>query len=258
VPYFISASIISIFSFSLSNYVIPDANSVKLQFEDKYIHSRPFSFNRRNIHRQIEPGVFIYMESYSNYSMTGYNFSLEKFNGAKLESKLMADQISWDSTKTKWTVRRYYIRDINGMKENIISGNALDTALNMLPEDFSMRLNIVETMSLKELNDFIEISKMQGETNVTSYLIEKYKRIAFPFSTFILTVIGVAVSSRKVRGGIGMQLGTGLMISFGYILFMQFSSQFSIGGSLPPLIAVWLPNIIFAVVAFYLYKKAAK
>jgi lipopolysaccharide export system permease protein len=99
---------------------------------------------------------------------------------------------------------------------------------------------------------------MQGETNVTSYLIEKYKRIAFPFSTFILTVIGVAVSSRKVRGGIGMQLGTGLMISFGYILFMQFSSQFSIGGSLPPLIAVWLPNIIFAVVAFYLYKKAAK
>ena len=257
-PYMVSAGFIALFAFSLSNFVIPDANRVKLNFEEKYIHSRPYTFNRRNIHRQIEPGVFIYMESYSNYSTTGYNFSLEKFEDGKLVSKMMADQISWDSTDNKWIARRYYIRDINGMHENLREGNTIDTTLNMTPEDFSRRLNVVETMSLSELNKFIKVSKMQGETNVVAYLIEKYKRTAFPFSTFILTLIGVAVSSQKVRGGIGMQLGTGLMISFGYILFMQFSSQFSIGGSLPPLLAVWLPNMIFAVVAFVLYKMAPK
>ena len=257
-PYMISAAVIALFAFALSNYVIPDANRVKLAFEEKYVHSRPYNFNRRNIHRQIKPGIYIYMESYSNYSMTGYNFSIEKFEDGELRSKLMADQITWDSTQNKWNLRHYYIRDIDGMHEKISDGTSLDTTLNMLPKDFSQRLNIVQTMSLRELNEFIRTSKMQGETNVTAYLIEKYQRTAFPFATFILTLIGVAVSSKKARGGIGMQLGTGLAISFGYILFMQFSAQFSIGGSLPPLLAVWLPNILFAGVALVLYRLAPK
>ena len=144
------------------------------------------------------------------------------------------------------------------MNETITTGNSIDTTLNMHPSDFARRLNIVETMSIGELNEFIKELKMQGETNVTAYLIERYKRIAYPFSTFILTLIGVSVSSKKVRGGIGMQLGTGMMISFGYILFMQFSSQFSIGGSLSPMLAVWLPNITFAIIAVILYKFAPK
>lgn len=258
VPYMVSATIIAVFAFFLSNFVIPDANRIKLDFEEKYIHSRPVSFNRKNIHRQIEPGIFIYMESYSNISLTGYNFSMEKFVDGKLKSKLLADQINWDSTKNKWTIRRYYIRDIDGLEETVTEGNAIDTTINMSPGDFARRPNVVESMSLRELNEFIQIAKLQGEVNVISYQIEKYKRVAYPFSTFILTLIGVAVSSRKVRGGIGAQLGAGLMISFSYILFMQFSSQFSIGGSIPPLLAAWLPNIIFAVVALILYKMAPK
>ncbi|MGC9341766.1 MAG: LptF/LptG family permease, partial [Bacteroidales bacterium] len=145
-----------------------------------------------------------------------------------------------------------------GLQEKITEGNTIDTTINMHPSDFTRRLNVVESMSLKELNEFIKVSRMQGEVNVIAYQIEKYKRVAYPFSTFILTLIGVAVSSRKVRGGIGVQLGAGLVISFSYILFMQFSSQFSIGGSLPPLLAVWIPNIIFAGVAFVLYKMAPK
>jgi len=257
-PYMISATVIAAFAFVLSNYVIPDANKVKLDFEEKYIHSRPASFDRKNIHRQIQPGIFIYMESYSNISQTGYNFSMEEFEDGKLVSKLMSDQIHWDSTKSKWTIRRYYIREIDGIHESIKEGLSIDTSLNMHPSDFTRRVNFVETMSYGELTDFIQVSKMQGETNVTAYLIERYKRIAFPFSTFILTLIGVSVSSQKVRGGIGMQLGAGLMISFSYILFMQFSSQFSIGGTLPPLLAVWIPNIIFAFVAFILYRLAPK
>lgn len=257
-PYLLSAFVIAMFSFMLSNLVLPKATRIKLDFEEQYIHSRPVSFDRKNIHRQIEPGKFIYMESYSNVSQTGYNFSMEKFENGILVSKLMADQIFWDSTKTKWTIRRYYVRDIDGLTETISEGNQVDTSINMYPGDFMKRVNVVEAMSLGELNEFISIAKMQGETNVTSYLIEKYRRTANPFSTFILTVIGVAVSSRRVRGGIGAQLGAGLVIAFGYILFMQFSSQFSISGSLPPLIAVWIPNFIFMVVAIIMYKLAPK
>ncbi len=257
-PYFLSAFVIASFSFLLSNFVIPDATQVKLDFEEKYIHSRPVSFKRKNLHRQIEPGVYIYMESYSNVSQTGYNFSIEKFEDGILKSKLLSDQIFWDSTNNKWTIRRYYIRDIEGLDESIRSGNLIDTTLSIHPDDFNKRINVVEAMSWRDLNDFIDQSLMQGEMNVTSYLIEKYRRTAFPFSAFILTLIGVSVSSRKVRGGIGAQLGAGLGIAFGYILFMQFSSQFAISGSLPPLLAVWIPNIIFAVVAIVFYKMAPK
>jgi lipopolysaccharide export system permease protein len=257
-PYMISALVIAIFSFLLSNFVIPDANRVKLSFEDRYIHGKPVNYDRRNIHRQIEPGIFVYMESYSSYSQTAYSFSMEKFVDGKLVSKLMADQATWDSTQSKWTVKRFFIRDIDGMNEKITEYTSLDTAIRMHPNDFSRRPNVVETMSLGELSDFIHLARMQGETNITAYLIEKHKRIAFPFSTFILTIIGVTVSSRKVRGGIGMQLGMGLMISFGYILFMQFSSQFSIGGSLPPFVAVWIPNVFFFGVAMELYRRAPK
>jgi lipopolysaccharide export system permease protein len=257
-PYFISACFITIFSFALSNFVIPKATKTKLDFEEKYIHKRPQTFNSKNIHKQIEPGVFIYLESYSTLSRTGYNFSMERFEEGKLVSKLMADQISWDTTKNAWNIRRYYIRDINGLKETISEGAIIDTTLRITPADFSRRLNAVEAMSYSELNEFIDVSRMQGETNLTAYLIERYKRTAFPFSTFILTLIGVTVSSKKVRGGIGTQLGTGLGISFAYILFMQFSSQFAIGGSLSPLLAVWLPNILFAIIAGFLYKMSPK
>lgn len=258
VPYIISASIIAMFSFFFSNYIIPDANKVKLDFEEKYVHKQPVTYSRKNIHRQIEPGVFIYMDSYSTIKFTGYEFSLERFENGQLVYKLMGSNIQFDTAINKWRINNYYIREIDGMHEKITEGKSLDTTLNMFPGDFSRRLNVVESMSLHDLKEFIKLSKMQGETNLISYQIERYKRTAFPFSTFILTLIGVAVSSRKVRGGIGVQLGTGLIISFGYILFMQFSSQFSIGGSLPPMFAVWLPNIIFAVVGVVMFRYVPK
>ena len=257
-PYLISAFIIATFSFLLSNYVIPDANKVKLDFEERYVHRQPMQMSKTNIHRQIEPGVFIYMSSYSTLSSTGYDFSMERFENGQLVYKLIAVKIQYDTSINKWNINRYYIREIDGLHEKISEGDRLDTALNMLPTDFTRRLNVVESMSLRELNEFIRLSRMQGETNLVSYQIEKYKRYAFPFSTFILTLIGVTVSSRKVRGGIGVQLGLGLIISFLYILFMQFSSQFSIGGSLPPMLAVWLPNIIFAGIGILMYKFAPK
>ena len=258
IPYFLSALVIAIFSFVLSDYILPNANKVRLDFEELYVHTRPYSFKERNIHRQIQPGVYIYMETYSTMSDIGHKFSMEKYEDGILVSKLMSDYVKWDSTRNKWIIRNYYIRNIDGLNEEILQGREIDTVLNMYPEDFKRRLNIVETMNIRELNDFIETQLLQGESNIAAYEIEKQKRYAYPFSTFILTLIGVSVSSRKVKGGIGMQIGIGLLVAFSYILFMQFSSQFAIGGSLNPLIAVWIPNIAYAIIGISLYRLAPK
>lgn len=257
-PYLISATFIAGLAFYLSDRVIPRANKVKLEFEEQFIRRRPIRFKTKNFHRQIEPGVYIYLASYSNVSKVGYNFTIEKFEDGELVSKMFADQIRWDTAVDKWQARRYYIRTIDGLMETIEEGRLIDTTLAIHPDDFKMRLNIVETMSLKELDEFIKKQLMQGETNVTSYQIERHNRVAFPFSTFILTLIGVAVSSRKMRGGIGLQIAIGVVISFTYILFTQFSKQFAIGGLLPVMVAVWLPNIFFLIIALYLFKLAPR
>ena len=257
-PYFISAVLIASVSFYLSDQVIPGANKVKLDFEEQYVRKRPISFSTKDFHRQIEPGIYVYLHSYSNVSKVGYQFTIEKFEEGELVSKMVADQIRWDTTVNKWRARRYYIRTIDGLHETIEEGKQIDTTLAMHPDDFKMRLTIVETMSLKELDEFIAKQRMQGETNVTSHLIERHNRIAFPFSTFVLTLIGVAVSSRKMRGGIGLQIAIGVVISFTYILFTQFSKQFAIGGLLPAVAAVWLPNVFFLIIALFLMRLAPR
>lgn len=258
VPYLISAVFIAGVTFYLNDKVIPRANKVKLDFEERYIHKRPVRFKTKNFHRQVEPGVYVYLKNYSNVSKVGYDFTIEKFEEGNLVSKMFADQIRWDTASEKWSARRYYIRTIDGLKETLEEGRMIDTSLAIHPDDFKMRLNIVETMSLKELDDFIKQQLMQGETNVTAYRIERQNRISFPFSTFILTLIGVAVSSRKLRGGMGLQIAIGVVISFTYILFTQFSKQFAIGGLLPVMVAVWLPNIFFLIVAIFLLRMAPR
>jgi len=257
-PYMISAIFIALLSFFLSDRVIPRANKVKLDFEEQYVKKRPVRFKTKDFHRQIEPGVYVYLQSYSNVSKVGYQFTIEKFEDGELVSKMFADQIRWDTTINKWQARRYYIRTIDGLNETLEEGKSIDTTLSIHPDDFRMRLTIVETMRLKELDEFIKKQLMQGETNVISYQIERHNRIAFPFTTLILTLIGVAVSSRKLRGGIGLQIAIGVVISFTYILFIQFSKQFAIGGLLPVMAAVWLPNIFFMIIALFLMRLAPR
>jgi lipopolysaccharide export system permease protein len=256
-PYFVSALIIALFSFMLMAYIIPPANVVRKDFEYKYI-KKPIRNTDKNIHRQIEPGVFIYMKSYNVTNNIGYKFSMEKFEDGVLKSKLISDWAKWDSTKTKWKVKNYYIREINGNEEVITKGTSIDTTLNLLPEEFKRMQNFTETMNLTQLNKYIDKQYMQGADNVVELLIDKYQRFAYPFSTFILTLIGVALSSRKVRGGIGMHIGFGLILSFSYILFMRFTTMFAISGSMNPLFAVWIPNIIYAIISVFLYRLAPK
>ncbi|RLD63120.1 MAG: hypothetical protein DRJ01_04540 [Bacteroidetes bacterium] len=256
-PYFISSFVIALVSFILIEWVIPPANKVRLDFEEKYIKNA-YRNRDKNIHRQVEKNVFVYMESYNNFYDIGYKFSIEKFENKQLKSKLIADYVQWDTVKNKWKIHNYFIRDLDGMNEKITSGRSIDSTINMLPEDFTQRLNVVETMNMQELNKFIDEQKMIGSENITTFLIEKYRRIAFPFSTFILTLIGVSLSSRKTRGGVGINIGLGLLIAFSYILFMQIFTVFSTNSSMNPLISVWIPNLIYAVIALFFYKRAAK
>ena len=257
-PYFISALIITLFSFTLNNFVIPHATAKKQVFEEQYYHRAPRVFSDRNIHRQISPGVFIYLENYNTYNNSGRLFSMEKYENGELVSKLMSKEVHWDSTTNKWRVRDYMIRNFDGEKQILITGKSIDTTMNISPEEFKRRDNAVEAMNLPELNRFIKRQKMQGASNLNEILIEKHKRFSFPFSTFILTLIGVSVSSKKVKGGIGMQIGIGLLISFAYILFLQFSSQFAISGAFSPFVAAWIPNVLFFVIAIFLYRMAPK
>ena len=256
-PYFISAGLIAVISFYFNGWVIPHSNKIKLDFENVYIKN-PVEFKDRNMHRQISPGVFMYMESYNNNNNTGYRFSLEKLENGKRTWFLNSDRIIWDSLSGKWKIENYYLRKINGFHEYIESGLRKDTTLNIRPSDFKRRLNIIEAMDTPALNSFISEEEQQGSANVTAYKVEKYRRTALPFSTFILMLIGVSLSSRKVRGGIGAQLGIGIFLSFAYIMFQQISNTFAINGSIAPLIAVWIPNFIFAIVAVYMIRMAPK
>lgn len=254
-PYMVAATVLAGISLYLNNSVLPHANVKRTSFELKYIKN-PYVYKNRNVHRQISPGQYIYFESYNNFDNIGYQFSFEKFENGKMSYKLLSDRIFWDSTKTKWTVENYFIRNINGQNESIKSGYRFDTTFAFTPADFNRRVNYaVETMDYAELNSFIEGETMRGSEEVVFYQIEKYKRFSYPFATFILTLIGVSLSSQKVRGGIGVQIGLGILLSFTYIMFMQITTTFATNGNVPAIIAVWIPNMVFSVIAFILVRK---
>jgi lipopolysaccharide export system permease protein len=258
-PYFLSAFIIASFTFVLTNYVIPKANLVRMEFEDKYYHSSNKRIPVENIHRMVAKNTYVFMGTFSALTQRGQNFTIEKISdNGYLESKLSAMSVSYDTTKQKWTALNYYIRDIKGNQENITKGKEIDTTLTITPKDFSRDPDFVGTMTSRELDDYINLLRLQGSDELKLFLIEKYRRFANPFAVFILTLIGVSLSSRKIRGGIGMNIGIGLGLSFSYILFLQFASQFCLKGNLSPILAMWIPNIIYSVIALVLYKLAPK
>ncbi len=258
-PYFLSSFVIAVFIFLLTNFVIPQANSKRMVFEDRYYRSSARRMPVMNIHRQVFRNVYIYLESFNPISLTGRNFTIEQFDDSgRLMSKLNGNMVRYDTASNKWSVMTYYIRNIDGNEETILKGEKIDTALTIKPNDFSRVPGFEGTMTYKELNDYIDLLQLQGSDELKVFLIEKHKRIANPFAVFILTLIGVSLSSRKVRGGIGMNIGIGLGLSFSYILFMQFASQFSLKGNLDPMLAMWIPNILYAGVAYFLYRIAPK
>lgn len=257
-PYIFSATLIAIFSLCLNLFIIPEANKTRSAFEAKYIRGHHVTTNR-NVHYQISPGEFVFVESFSSWNNTAYRFTLEKIENNQLTSKLSAETAVWDSTFSGWKLKKYFIRDYTeGLEDHIRSGAQLDTVINLKVSDLVTQKNSTETLSYKELNQMIETQKMRGDTNVKLAQMEKHKRFALPFSAFILTIMGVALSSKKRRGGIGWNIGIGIALSFSYILFLRFSEMFVHTNTLPPAIALWLPNVLFAGIAAFLYKIAPK
>ena len=257
-PYMISAAIISIMTYGMGAYVIPRGNVTRLDFEDKYKKKKKTEYVR-NVQVEVDSGVIAYMERYENYNKTAYRFSLDKFVDKKLVSHLTAKSATYDTTTVnKWTLKNYMIREMDGMKETITKGERLDSIIKMEPQDFLIMKGQQETMTSSELSAYIERQRRRGFANIKEFEIEYHKRIAMSFASFILTIIGVSLSSRKVKGGMGMYLGAGLALSFSYILFQTVSATFAINGNASPFLAVWVPNIVYTFIAIYLYRKAPK
>ena len=256
-PFIISSLILGFSSLILGNFIIPPSNSKRINFENKFLKNKRYS-NEKNIHMQILPGQYIYMENFNSKREIGYKFTLENFKNGQLISKLKSDYVQFDSISCKWQVNKYEIRTFTNNSENITSGNRLDTTLNLHPKEFTKRISLVETMNMFELNDYIADEELKGSKQLVYHKIEKHKRIAFPFASIILTIIAVAISSRRIKGGIGVHLGIGILISFTYILFMQVSTTFATNSNLTPALAVWIPNLSYMILAGVLLFKAPK
>jgi lipopolysaccharide export system permease protein len=258
-PYFLSALTIAVLIFYLTNFVIPHANLIRMDFEDKYYRGQGRRLNVENIHRMVSKNKYVYLERYNPTYFRGQVFTIEEFDDSgKLISKLSASSVLWDTATGKWGALNYMLREIKDNEETFTKGSRIDTTLTISPDDFSKDPDFVGTMTYIELKNYIKLLKLQGSDELKVFQIEQHKRFATPFAVFILTLIGVSLSSRKIRGGIGMNIGIGLALSFSYILFLQFASQFSIKGNLNPMLAMWIPNLIYIVIAGVLYKMAPK
>ncbi|MDR1747215.1 MAG: LptF/LptG family permease [Tannerella sp.] len=255
-PYIISAFIIALCNFYLNAYVIPSGNITRIAFQNKYIKNKKVE-QGRNIQLEVRPGIFAYFDIYNAPAKMGYRFSLDHFEDKELVSRLTANSIRYDSLYN-WTIIDYTIRDFDGMHEYITTGSRKDTVLTFTPSDFLISENDCETMSSPELGRHIRRQKQRGIGNVQIFEIEYYQRYATIMSFFILTLIGASLSSRKIKGGMGLNIGIGIGLSFAYILFTKVSSSFAISGGVPPMIAVWIPNLLYLFITVYLYRQAPR
>ena len=256
VPYMISASLIAVLTFGLNSYIIPPGNVKRLEFENKYIVIRR-TYSTPHVQLEIEPGIFAYFNSFTSYNNRGSGFCLDRFEGKELVSRLTARNITWDSAY-HWTIDNYTIRNFEGMKETITKGNKMDTVIKITPSDFMVSYGDYEKLTTPKLKAYIDRQKKRGMGNVQQFEIEYHQRYATAFASFILTIIGVSLSSRKIKGGMGLNIGLGLALSFSYILFMQITSTFAVSGMVSAFIAVWIPNVFFVLIAAVLYKKALR
>ncbi|HRH39259.1 MAG TPA: LptF/LptG family permease, partial [Flavobacteriales bacterium] len=256
-PFFIGATILVVISLAVTHSILPSANKVRLAFEEKYIRAT-FFVEDRNLHREIAPGEIAYCEHYGAKEKTLYTFSLEQWNGSDLVSKLNANRAEYDSVNGAWHVMDWTKRTIHGDRETIQRGHELDTVIPLKPTDFGQRWETAMAMSTGELNDYIKAKEAQGDAKVASYLIEKHTRTASPFAVYVFTLIGVGIASRKVRGGTGLHLAAGVGLGLTYVFAQKLTTVAATNAGLNPLIAVWIPNVLFALVGVWIYRSAPK
>lgn len=256
VPYMLGAALIASSSFALGGWIIPQGNVHKNAFENKYIKKRKVVDFAENVQMQVDTGVIAYISTFDNRTKTGSGFLLSKYSEKALVSHLEAETIQYDTLAEKkysWTVRNYRIRTVKGTREEIKQGDRLDTMLIMEPKDFFYTFGQQETMTVTQLDEFIDRQRLRGSAGLATFEVEYHKRFASSFAAFILTLIGVSLSCEKRKGGMGTSIGIGLALTFGYILFQTISSSFAINGGWPPALAVWTPNILYFFIAAWYY-----
>ena len=257
-PYFLSAALIAIVNYYVGAYIIPHGTIVRQEFEAKYKNNDKIT-SASNVQLMVGPGIIAYIQQYDDRSKTGYGFSLDKFEKKKLVSHMTASTIRYDSIsedRFHWKAQNYKIRTLKGLREEIKTGSVIDTLIQMEPMDLVYSKGQQETLTSDELRQYISKQTERGSGNVVQYEVEYHKRIATSFASFILTVIGVSLSSRKRKGGMGVYLGIGLALSFSYILLQTISATFAINADTPPLLAAWIPNILYTFIAYYCYRQA--
>jgi len=258
-PYFICATLIFVVSFFANIYLIPFTNRLKITYENSHGFN-PDDPTKAEVHIQLDKHTFVYLQAYDPTIHTGYQFVLEKFDGDQLKEKLTASTISYDSLKRVWSIKGYQIKYVNGLKEKWVDGalKQIDTILDMRPTDFIQYDNQYSAMSTSDLSRAITKEEIRGTGALKEMKYEKYKRFVYPLSSYVLTLIGVSISSRRVRGGIGLPLGIGIFLCFAYIIVDKFALVFAVKGDFPPLLAVCLPNGLFGLIGLYLLSKAPK
>lgn len=259
-PYMISCVLIASVTFYLNSFVIPHGTVIRQNFESLYRNSKK-NTSAENVQLQVGKGTVAYIQHYDDRYKRGYGFSLDKFEGKKLVSHMTAMEIQYDTiadAKYHWKATNWKTRTLVGLRERIVTGDVKDTVILMEPTDLVYSKGQQETFTSPELLDYISKQTSRGSGNVVQYEVEFHKRIAMSFSSFILTIIGLSLSARKRKGGMGLYLGIGLGLSFGYIMLQTVSSTFAINAGTPPVLAAWIPNLIFAFIAYFCYRHAPR
>ena len=259
-PYMISCVLIASVTFYLNSFVIPHGTVIRQNFESLYRNSKK-NTSAENVQLQVGKGTVAYIQHYDDRYKRGYGFSLDKFEGKKLVSHMTAMEIQYDTiadAKYHWKATNWKTRTLVGLRERIVTGDVKDTVILMEPPDLVYSKGQQETFTSPELLDYISKQTSRGSGNVVQYEVEFHKRIAMSFSSFILTIIGLSLSARKRKGGMGLYLCIGLGLSFGYIMLQTVSSTFAINAGTPPVLAAWIPNLIFAFIAYFCYRHAPR
>lgn len=257
-PYLVGALIVSLFSLIMGFFIVPKASEGYNNFRYQYLNKSKQQRDNSNVFRQISKDEFIYVGTFNEVSKMAFNFSFEKFKGDELQYKLSASRIKWNAKDSTYTLYNYTKRIVGPMGDKLISGDKKDTIFSFDLEDLTPVYYVAETLTLGELNHFIEKEKARGSSNINTYLVVLYKKYSIPVSAFILTIIAVAVSSMKRRGGMGVNLAIGILLAFSFIFFDKIFGTLAEKSSFPPIIAVWIPNTVFAILAFYLLRNAKR
>ncbi len=255
--YMIGAVIVAILTFFIIGWILPKANLNRISFEKKYFEG-DFYYGQKNTHMKIGQNTSAFLRVYDNHKNVGYNFAIHEVVDGKLVYELKSERLEWDTLKCQWHLDNYTIRTFHNQKEKIYKYAELDTTLAFAPEDFMDTYKLQETMTNSELRSYIEEQEAKGYTNYSAFLIELYERYTYPFAIIILTFIGVVVSSKKSRQGIGLQIVLGVILAFSYILLLLVGRSFTQDDTLHPLLSAWLPNLVFIVIGVILYRTVPK